>query len=342
MLTGELPGERLQPPSSRLRGLQIDVRLDEIVLRALEKAPEMRFQTAADLRTQVETVVTHATASAKANPAFHAPPRPLKVGMTYAATPGQLSTFEGRFFLHRTNTQLLLDERQLSFALATTPTSIPLPAIRDLSIGHFPRMMNPAGIDYISVSYETGRETSRVLLTPNEGLIGSPRHVNRLVAEWFTAIQVAVKDATGAVPASTPAEQLTLPFSRIGGLTMWMIILLPVAIPFLIAFVLAGPSHSMTPIGATLFGFVILGLLAVLYRHSSTRVPQETAPRKSSRSLWGWLALGVVSVVGLAMVMHVAVVLLVYATEKGTAIGAAQRAKTPPAARDFGSPPASP
>ncbi len=56
MLTGELPAEKLQPPSSRVRGLQIDVRLDEIVLRALEKSPEMRYQTAGEFRTQVETM----------------------------------------------------------------------------------------------------------------------------------------------------------------------------------------------------------------------------------------------------------------------------------------------
>jgi predicted Ser/Thr protein kinase len=58
MLTGELPSGQLQPPSSRLRGMQIDVRLDEIVLRALEKEPELRFQTAGDFRIQLETV-TH-------------------------------------------------------------------------------------------------------------------------------------------------------------------------------------------------------------------------------------------------------------------------------------------
>ncbi|MDR3403846.1 MAG: protein kinase [Chthoniobacter sp.] len=56
MLTGELPAEKLQPPSSRIRGMTIDVRLDEIVLRALEKTPELRYQTAGDFRTQLETV----------------------------------------------------------------------------------------------------------------------------------------------------------------------------------------------------------------------------------------------------------------------------------------------
>jgi len=54
MLTGERPKEVPVPPSKRV---QIDVRLDEVVLRALEKEPEKRFQTAAALKTRIETIV---------------------------------------------------------------------------------------------------------------------------------------------------------------------------------------------------------------------------------------------------------------------------------------------
>lgn len=53
MLTGELPADKLLPPS---RKVHLDVRLDEIVLRALERVPELRYQTALDMRTQLETV----------------------------------------------------------------------------------------------------------------------------------------------------------------------------------------------------------------------------------------------------------------------------------------------
>ena len=56
MLTGELPATRLQPPS---RKVQIDVRLDEIVLRALEEKPELRFQTAAQMSGELATLATH-------------------------------------------------------------------------------------------------------------------------------------------------------------------------------------------------------------------------------------------------------------------------------------------
>jgi tRNA A-37 threonylcarbamoyl transferase component Bud32 len=57
LLTGELPADKLQPPS---RKVQIDVRLDEIVLRALEAQPERRYQTAGEFGTQVETMTSDA------------------------------------------------------------------------------------------------------------------------------------------------------------------------------------------------------------------------------------------------------------------------------------------
>ena len=60
MLTGELPGKILVPPSSRMRGIQIDVRLDEVVLRALEKKPELRYQQVSEVKTCVETIVARA------------------------------------------------------------------------------------------------------------------------------------------------------------------------------------------------------------------------------------------------------------------------------------------
>jgi len=62
MLTGELPGKRIAAPSSKVH---IDVRLDEIVLRALEKKPELRYQQASELKTKVETIVETRTSFAE-------------------------------------------------------------------------------------------------------------------------------------------------------------------------------------------------------------------------------------------------------------------------------------
>lgn len=62
MLTGELPSQRIEPPS---RKVQVDVRLDEVVLRALEEKPERRYQQVSQVKTAVETITASADAPAK-------------------------------------------------------------------------------------------------------------------------------------------------------------------------------------------------------------------------------------------------------------------------------------
>ncbi len=66
MLTGELPGKNLKAPSKKV---QIDVRLDEIVLRALEKNPALRYQQVSEVKTCVETIVATPPGSAGVPPA---------------------------------------------------------------------------------------------------------------------------------------------------------------------------------------------------------------------------------------------------------------------------------
>src|ERR1019366_4702150 len=63
MLTGELPLGKFQPPS---RKVQVDVRLDDVVLHALEKEPERRYQQVSEVKTAVETIsgTTHSGPSA--------------------------------------------------------------------------------------------------------------------------------------------------------------------------------------------------------------------------------------------------------------------------------------
>ncbi len=53
MLTGELPLGKFQPPSHKV---QVDVRLDEVVLRTLEKELERRYQHASQVKSDVETI----------------------------------------------------------------------------------------------------------------------------------------------------------------------------------------------------------------------------------------------------------------------------------------------
>jgi len=75
LLTGELPKDKLEPPSNRV---QIDVRLDEIVLRALEVKPELRFATAAEFRTQLAGAVAAIPETKEEGKTHTASPHPQK------------------------------------------------------------------------------------------------------------------------------------------------------------------------------------------------------------------------------------------------------------------------
>lgn len=98
MLTGERPGKDFKEPSRKVR---VDVKIDEIVLRALESKPELRFQTAGEFKTVLETV---APAAALPGAAVF-PPAP-------ALSPGRADKFPklalGTFLAAILGTPLLL------------------------------------------------------------------------------------------------------------------------------------------------------------------------------------------------------------------------------------------
>ena len=77
MLTGELPIGRFAPPSEKSA---VDARVDQVVLRALEKERERRTQTAGEVKTQVEAISSHGTVSlaGKTPPGVAAAPAPAK------------------------------------------------------------------------------------------------------------------------------------------------------------------------------------------------------------------------------------------------------------------------
>jgi len=55
LLTGELPSRPIDPPSKKV---VVDVRLDTVVLRALEENPDRRYQTVAEVKTMIEAVAS--------------------------------------------------------------------------------------------------------------------------------------------------------------------------------------------------------------------------------------------------------------------------------------------
>jgi tRNA A-37 threonylcarbamoyl transferase component Bud32 len=95
MLTGELPLGKFALPSKMV---QLDVRLDEVVLRALEKEPGRRYQQAGDVKTDVESITTSKGASSQAA----APAVPVRTTSDKIILPAfLLAFFFGVFGAHR-------------------------------------------------------------------------------------------------------------------------------------------------------------------------------------------------------------------------------------------------
>lgn len=65
MLTGELPGRVMEPPSKKA---EVDVRLDDVVRRALEMKPEDRYQRASEVKISVETIIASPASEQTNNP----------------------------------------------------------------------------------------------------------------------------------------------------------------------------------------------------------------------------------------------------------------------------------
>ena len=98
MLTGELPIGRFAPPSKKV---QVDVRLDEVVLRSLETEPDRRYQHASEVKTDVETI------SSGPRPAA-VPPSARESPETALAGKGQVTSPLGRLTQHWTGRLFLL------------------------------------------------------------------------------------------------------------------------------------------------------------------------------------------------------------------------------------------
>ncbi|HEY8748671.1 MAG TPA: serine/threonine-protein kinase [Tepidisphaeraceae bacterium] len=81
MLTGQLPKGRFLLPSQMV---QIDVRLDEVVLKALEHDRELRYQHASEVQTSVESVRNAPRSSPAAMPA---PADPAAAGVPPSSAP---------------------------------------------------------------------------------------------------------------------------------------------------------------------------------------------------------------------------------------------------------------
>ena len=286
MLTGELPLGRFGPPSAKSA---VDRRVDEIVFRTLEKERELRQQSAGEVKTQLDTLSrTAALPASDPQPAGNRTPRILKGQGCILIRPETMATFDGQLFAYQNRGQLLLDEERLTFTKDGFPTVIPLSAITDLSIGKYPRSMNPAGINLISLNYTDGTTDKRVYLSPMDGWLGFLAQRNRDVADWHSAIREAVVAATGKPPGETPADQLGIPGGKGTGLLLMLMpaIVIAVSLGVIVSLSIKGGGFAGAPELLLVFLAVLIPLLFV-YNHRR-RGPHLDGGATPTKNGFGW------------------------------------------------------
>ncbi len=317
LLTGELPGARLEPPSHKV---QIDVRLDEIVLRALAVLPELRFATAGEFRTQLDTVAATPRPGSPMTPVPPTAPRYLRSGTATLTTPEALRSFEGQFFAHRARGQLVLDEQRLTHMRDEVRTVIPLAAVRDVSIGRYPLSMNPAGIDFIHLTYDEAGQMKVAILSPMEGWFALPSTWNARVADWHLAIWNAVASATGKEPGTTARDVLSRSIGSRGlRVSMYVSYFLPLAMSSMVLILTRG-THGIG--GALVPAIFCLAMLAggfLLQRFLGSPGLATTQPTATGFSPW-------CRVVGILMVLvSIASQWLITSADKSSRMAEAER-----------------
>ncbi len=191
MLTGELPLGKFAPPS---RKVKMDVRLDEIVLRTLEKEPELRYQKASQVRTEVQTIASTPQTQTDGEGVNH----PAKSTLCYISTPDYLRTFKGRFFnIYQGKGELSLSTDMLSFKSGWQAVTIPLSAITTLARGTFPTSAKPLPLHYIAVTFEEHGVSRTLLFTPVRTEVMSPSEANKIGAQWLSDLIKAIQARTG-------------------------------------------------------------------------------------------------------------------------------------------------
>lgn len=95
MLTGELPIGRFAAPSKKV---EVDVRLDEVVLRTLEKEPGRRYQHASQIKSDVQTITSGSDSEFARTVAYKEQPRNEEESATSSLAQRELA---GRMLLTR-------------------------------------------------------------------------------------------------------------------------------------------------------------------------------------------------------------------------------------------------
>ena len=206
MLTGELPLGRFAAPSETSG---VDPRLDNVVFRTLEKQAERRYQSAGEVRTQVETIASTPTpkhkAAAFSNPHHEPSKTSLRTTRAAAFPPSWVTPwtwFWRQPFLMRSG-QLTLEPDRLVFAGPKAILTIPLERIEQLSLAPIPFFIEPLGRCPIALRWRDPADVvqeTHILIEPLSWKNSLSREQGTLDS-WMLALRKAIRDQTGKEPA---------------------------------------------------------------------------------------------------------------------------------------------
>jgi serine/threonine protein kinase/signal peptidase I len=238
MLTGELPGKKIEAPSKKV---QIDVRLDEIVLRALEKNPALRYQQVSEVKTRVETIVAGSDSS-RPSPAM------LKSERARLAVQESL----GANVKYPAMGEVALYADRLVISSGYKQRSIPLTDVRGLGEAVMPFWFSPGPHRYASMAFDEVGQRRHLVFLAGSSVFRSPGDTRLHAAEWLTAIQQAVKSATGH---EVPITQVpTVVPVKTWWTLLWLAVPLVAFLPLLAKFLLV-PQRE--PAGSSLLDVVL-------------------------------------------------------------------------------------
>ncbi|MES2661268.1 MAG: protein kinase [Verrucomicrobiota bacterium] len=288
MLTGELPGKELQAPSQKVR---IDVRLDEIVMHALEKNPELRYQHASLFKTSVETVANSPSANLLPELLKSSPAR-----IAVQEAPGQPANYP------QVGEVTLFSDR-LVFSTGHARRTILLTAVRGLGQAVMPGWYSPAGHRFCAVEFDEDGIRRKLTFLAGAGMFRLVGSTLRDANDWIFAIKREVKMVTGNSP-EVIASPAGIPLvSRIA--LMW---LLPVVLGAVVygalwlssgkvvgSAVIAKISIVLLPL---LIGFWIAsgvsrasGRRGIAQSNESQESPLPPLPKRGLMRRWRWVFL---------------------------------------------------
>jgi serine/threonine protein kinase len=246
MLTGELPLGRFAPPSQKA---PVDARLDPIVLRALAREPENRYQDAGELKRDVELIAGGAAAAAPPPRLEPAVARPTWPSVPFVIPKTSRKGKKLRGELYRDEQALILEYEE-DGAVGDSEIKevrIPLSDITSLSYGW---------------NWETGHPEMAIKTMRLSGLSGLPASKSgrgRLRIDWHErkAAQQLV-DSVMRLPL-TPGQALTREQARMEVVVPAIGLLLTGVVAFLAIPIIGGALAPFAKeYGGLLLGFLLL------------------------------------------------------------------------------------